>query len=184
MKLSKGAVAALTRGAQTGDETVNAVMDDGTQQPAGQRLCSKDPELKEVRKTIKRNECHPVLEITRTEWCGNWSLRKYPVIKCTCTDAGKSEEITIMASWKDKAVHAKRIYSKSGPHHKGGLNVGRKIQLIEYTTEMSGVDKRFHHKDEPLVLMERIRCEPVQSKAKQTKMKDFLWANRNNNNFV
>ena len=170
MKLTSGAVKALIRGARCGNMDINAVMEDGTEKEAGQ-ICCEDDAI--IRKAMGLDEYNPILEVVRSEWLGKW-LCPTPVMKFYCTNMQGEDEICVMVAQRCKFRFAKNLHRKGGPIQTGRLNVGRRFQLVDYTTDVAKKGK-FHSKEEPVVRMERIRCEPVSMM--QKKMKEFLKTN-------
>ena len=170
MNLTKGAVKALRRGALTGNDDINAITDDDVKHEAGQ-ICSEDDSIH--RRLMGYDEFQPVLEVKRVEWHGR-QLCSYPMVKFFCVDEDDDEEICVMASPRNKHVFAKRIFSKGGVYCRGGLGVGRRFQLLDYSTRVMQKD-RVHDGEEPIVHIEKIRCAPVPRR--QTKMMSFLSAN-------
>ena len=171
MKLTAGSVKALKRGACLGTDDINAVTDDGVRHEAGQ-ICSEDDKI--MRGTMGYDEFRPVLEVRRTEWFGR-NLGPCPNIKFWCVDTEEGgEEICVMASPRMKFKFAKKFYSKTGPFNTGRLKVGRRFQLLDYTTKVVMKD-RIHDGREPIVLVEKMRCAPI--RRMQTKLRAFLVSN-------
>ena len=171
MMLTDGAVKSLKRGAMLGTLDINAVTDDGVQHEAGQ-ICSEDDHI--MRSAMGYDEFRPVLEVRRTEWFGR-NLGPCPMVKFWCVDSEDGdEEVCVMASPRLKHKFAKKFYSKGGPFNNGRLKVGRRFQLVDYTTRVVMKD-RIHDGKEPIVHVEKIRCAPI--RRTQTKMKSFLSKN-------
>ena len=170
MSLTDGAVRALKRGANCGSDDFNAIMDNGDKREAGQ-VCMEDDD--EMRRRMGFDEFQPVLEVKRTVWLGRW-LRPHPVIKYYCSDGG-DDDICVMASPRKNFLFAKKFYSKSGPHQKGQMNVGRRFKLLDYTTGLEPRDGKFHDVDEEVVHVEKIRSMPRAKR--QSKILKFLASN-------
>lgn len=167
MKLTKGAIKALELGAKKGDEDINAVAEDGKELMAGQVCCEDDRQLREI---MDLDEFQPVLRVTRMEWLGNWGC--VPTIRWHVTDRDEEDDEDNEDNDKEQAEGdmvmfishrsfdiAKNFFKKWGDNKKGKLGVGKRFMLVDYTTVFEHKNK-FHDKDEPVIMVERIRCEP------------------------
>ena len=181
MKLTTGAIRALAKGAKMGNEDINAVDNDGTELMAGQVQCEDD---KFMRKLMDLDEFQPVLRVTKMDWLGNWG-GSVPTIRWYVTDRDeedddddyddKREDDMVMFISHRTFPIAKNFFKKWGDNKRGKLGVGRRFVLLDYTTVFQTKDK-FHDKDEPVIMVERIRCEP---KAKiQGNMLNWLRRNK------
>ena len=116
-----------------------------------------------------------MLQVKRTEWFGK-NLAPHPMIKFYCVDNNDDdgEEICLMVSPREKQRFAKQFFSANGGFKKGRMNIGRRFQLLDYTTRVMPRD-RIHNGDEEIVHFEKMSWAPV--KRRQTKMLGFLRAN-------
>ena len=163
MKLTKGAIKALARGAEKGDGDINAIAEDGKELMAGQVCCEDDRQLREI---MDLDEYQPVLRVTKMDWLGNWGC--VPTIRWYVTDRDEEDdddddeqaggEMVMFISHRSFSI-AKNFFKKWGDNKKGKLGVGKRFVLVDYTTVFEPKDK-FHDKDEPVIRVERIRCEP------------------------
>lgn len=163
MKLTSGALRALARGAKIGSEDINAVDDDGTELMAGQVQCEDD---KFMRNLMDLDEFQPVLRVTKMDWLGNWG--GLPTIRWYVTDRdeedddddeeNREEDMVMFISHRTFPI-ANNFFKKWGDSKRGKLGVGRRFVLVDYTTVFQTKDK-FHDKDEAVIMVERIRCEP------------------------
>ena len=174
MELTEGAVEALEKGARVGGENVNAIgIDDETGEEVRFVAGQIEAEKHGVPRKWVNPEFQPVLEVKRIEWFGR-NLCSYPMIKFWCTDAGDRDEICVMASPRKGHVFARQIFSKRGIYKQGKLGVGRRFQLLDFTTIVVPKD-RVHCGEKAVVHIEKIKCEPKPKR--QTKMVGFLASN-------
>ena len=177
MKLTKGAIAALKLGAAKGDGDINAVLADGKELMAGQVCCEDDKEMREM---MDLDEYQPWLRVTRMEWLGFWGC--VPTIRWHVTDRDEEDddddketedEMVMFISHRTFDI-AKNFFKKWGDTKRGKLGVGKRFMLVDYTTVFEPRNK-FHDKDEAVIMVERIRCEP--NPKRQTSM--LAWLRRN-----
>ena len=160
MQLTSGAIKALIRGAEKGDQEINAVTEDGVEWDAPQIVWEDDY----MRKAMEQPEYNPVLEVTKREWLGFWSI--IPTIRYTVTDSEDKEDEMVMFISHRTYKLAKSFMRKWGDG-KGKLGVGSRFRLMDYTTTVE-VDNHFvNHKDTPCIKVESVRCEP--NSTRQTK---------------
>ena len=180
MKITKGAIKALKLGAGKGDEDINAVAEDGKEFMAGQVCCEDDEQLREI---MDLEEYQPVLRVTSMDWLGNWGC--VPTIRWHVTDRDEeddedgeeeAQEMVMFISHRSFKI-AKSFFKKWGDSKKGKLGVGARFVLVDYTTVFEPKNK-FHDKDEAVIMVERIRCEPKPKK--QSSM--LAWLRRNKAN--
>jgi hypothetical protein len=165
MRLTKGAIEALTQGAWVEDEEVTAVVD-GEERWAGQIVWKDD---KATRIGMAHTEYRPVLRVVKKEWLGNWGIA--PTIKFHVTDdEEEGEEMVMIASHRTFDI-AKYFAKKWGDNR---LGVGRRFQLVDYTTRVCQAGKLMAEAG-PIICAERIRCEPKSQH--QTKLLSFLRKN-------
>ena len=96
MKLTKGSVGCLARGAAHKDPDVNAVGPNGDLFEAGQMVTEGDADL---RRTLDIDEYRPVLEVVSTNWCGG-NFTRWNEIGCLVTDG--EETIFMKACCREK----------------------------------------------------------------------------------
>lgn len=174
MKLTTGAIKALGLGAKKGNEDINAVLEDGAELMAGQVCCEDDQELREM---MDLDEYQPVLRVTRVDWLGFWgcvpTIRWYVTDREEDDDDKEPEEMVMLISHRSFKI-ARSFFKKWGDPKKGKLGVGARFMLVDYTTVFESKGK-FHDKDEPVLMVERVRCEP--KPRRQTSM--LAWLRRN-----
>ena len=157
MIVTPGCVAMLTAGAKVADLDVTAVREDGKRYFAALLQCEDDVNL---RKRMEIEEYQPIVEVVSRTWHGSYG--KFPNIKFMISDG--STEMLMRVSYRRTECPI-LFFPKKGPFNSGFLNVGRKIKLIDYTTELE------HEKGGdtcPTVHIEKLRAEPrnVQGKSK------------------
>ena len=146
---------------------------------AGQVCCEDDAHLREI---MDLDEYQPVLRVTKIEWLGFWGC--VPTIKWHVTDRDEEDDededegdaggdMVMFISHRNMKI-AKNFFKKWGDPKRGKLGVGARFMLVDYTTVFEPKDK-FHDKDEPVLRVERIRCEPKSHR--QTSM--LAWLRRN-----
>ena len=138
----------------------------GEERWAGQIVWKDD---KALRIGMAHTECRPVLQVVKKEWLGNWGI--VPTIRYHVTDKEEGGQEMIMFTSHRTFDIAKYFAKKWGDNR---LGVGRKFQLVDYTTGISQKSK-FMPKTGPVIRVERIRCEPKPQH--QTKLLAFLRKN-------
>ena len=120
----------------------------------------RGPRLEPVDSPLEIEEYQPIVEVVSHTWQGSYG--KFPNIKFMITDG--CTEMLMRVSYRRTECPI-LFFSKKGPFNSRFLNVGRKIKLIDYTTELE------HGKGGdtcPTVHIEKLRAEPrkVQGKSK------------------
>ena len=154
MKLTKGAVACLSRGAGHDDPDVNAVGPDGCLYEAGQMVTEGDCHL---RRTLSIDEFRPVLEVVETNWCGG-NFRRWNEIGCLVTDG--EETVFVKACYRDKKLRKRFLKTWCGGLAPK-LAPGRRFVLMDYTTEIRPLKELSGNAvKQPVVFAERLRMAP------------------------
>ena len=118
-----------------------------------------------MREMMDLDEYQPVLRVTKMDWLGNWG--RVPTIRWYVTDRDEEDddvdeqvggEMVMFISHRTFSI-ARNFFKKWGDNKTGKLGVGKRFMLVDYTTVFEPKNK-FHDKDEPVLLVERIRCEP------------------------
>ena len=149
MIVTPGSISMLIAGANVADLDVTAIREDGKQYFAALLQCEDDAKL---RKRMAIDEFQPILQVVSRTWHG--SFGRFPNIMFLVTDG--SQEMSMRVSYR-RTEFPILFFGKRGPFHRGCLNVGRKIKLLDYTMELK------YEKDgtaSPTIHIEKFRSEP------------------------
>jgi hypothetical protein len=155
MIVTPGSISMLIAGSKIADLDVTAVREDGKHFYAALLQCEDDDKL---RKRMMIEEFQPILQVVSRTWHGCYG--RFPNIQFVVTDG--SEEMTMRVSYR-RTEFAVLFFSKKGPFNRGSLNVGRKIKLLDYTTELR---KEKGGCMGPIIRIEKFRSEPRKAVSK------------------
>ena len=170
MKLSNGAVKALTAGALSGDDEVSAITQDGQRCDCGPILAEKDG-LISSKQIEYDNEFHPNLMIKEACWFPSIQFGVHRKGWKVTDEEDGSTEMWMLPTNRNLSVakHFSKKWGTSGSQCK--LGMGKKFTLLDYTTEVVPAGRQFDV-DTPVIRVERIRCAPKQKK--QTNLKSYF----------
>lgn len=158
MKLTKGAIEALKRGANSECLDTNAVTVgvEGMSYYACQFVWEEEC-FQHLRQPFP--EYRPVLEVEQLYWMGTY--RGTPLIRVVVTDGENSMEMR--PSLRTDFVRRCNFKSTS-PLFRGKLNVGKRFTLWEYTTDyLTGPSQE---SNQPTIFYEEIHAEPKKTGTK------------------